>query len=367
MRRGAVLGGLTAALAIAVLPVDASAQWKGALIGGGAGAMIGGAAGGGGGALLGGALGAGTGALIENEKNKGDRRKRDREEAERRNAEHQQQLQAQQQEIEQLRLQQQQQADQAMLSQIQAELVALGYNPDNTTGSYTPATQQAIEHYQFNNLIPVNGLPSQELLRHMQITRQQVEDPAYRARVQSIETNLTALSYRNGPSDGTYTAQTRSAIQSYQMDHGLLADGVPSEELERHIAETVADTAGGYKPGTDQMTDAELVREIQVNLAALEYDPGPIDGQFGNRTSAAIMMYQEEQGLVQSGVPSIGLLQHMERVRAMDEGMAINTSLDTSDCQDGVANIDVGGQTVQQQVTVCRQPDGSLVTITRGG
>ena len=53
-----------------------------------------------------------------------------------------------------------------------------------------------------------------------------------------------------------------------------------------------AGQSGGHSP---------RVAEMQTNLARLGYDPGPIDGQFGPRTSAAIREYQQDHGLAPDG------------------------------------------------------------------
>lgn len=43
------------------------------------------------------------------------------------------------------------------------------------------------------------------------------------------------------------------------------------------------------------------VAEMQSNLARLGYDPGPVDGLFGPRTSAAIREFQQDHGLTPDG------------------------------------------------------------------
>jgi peptidoglycan hydrolase-like protein with peptidoglycan-binding domain len=50
----------------------------------------------------------------------------------------------------------------------------------------------------------------------------------------------------------------------------------------------------------------EEVAEIQSLLAARGFDPGPADGIFGPRTTAAVLRFQTQQGLVADGV--VGLL-----------------------------------------------------------
>jgi peptidoglycan hydrolase-like protein with peptidoglycan-binding domain len=55
----------------------------------------------------------------------------------------------------------------------------------------------------------------------------------------------------------------------------------------------------GMAPGSD-------VRELQRNLAALGFAPGPADGQFGQSTEAAIERWQRARGLTVTGAILLG-------------------------------------------------------------
>jgi peptidoglycan hydrolase-like protein with peptidoglycan-binding domain len=50
--------------------------------------------------------------------------------------------------------------------------------------------------------------------------------------------------------------------------------------------------------------DIERTKEIQRGLKRRGYDPGPIDGFLGLRTSRAIRAFQADHGLYVNGMPS---------------------------------------------------------------
>jgi formylglycine-generating enzyme required for sulfatase activity len=54
-----------------------------------------------------------------------------------------------------------------------------------------------------------------------------------------------------------------------------------------------------------------MVRQAQEMLAALGYDPGPIDGDMGRRTTAAVIAFQQSKDLPVDGLVSDVLLQHL--------------------------------------------------------
>ncbi len=54
--------------------------------------------------------------------------------------------------------------------------------------------------------------------------------------VADTQGSLAQLGYDPGPADGLMGPRTEAAIREYQLDHGLLVDGRPSNELSRHVA-----------------------------------------------------------------------------------------------------------------------------------
>jgi peptidoglycan hydrolase-like protein with peptidoglycan-binding domain len=58
---------------------------------------------------------------------------------------------------------------------------------------------------------------------------------------------------------------------------------------------------------------SSLVLSIQKELRLNGFYLGPIDGQLGSNTKAAISVYQLENGFIASGMPSIQLLDYIKR------------------------------------------------------
>lgn len=68
--------------------------------------------------------------------------------------------------------------------------------------------------------------------------------------------------------------------------------------------------------GTGSTTSAiphGTVSDIQAELMMRGYDPGPLDGRYGQRTADAIRQYQSEHGLEADGQATPDLLEHMQR------------------------------------------------------
>ena len=56
---------------------------------------------------------------------------------------------------------------------------------------------------------------------------------------------------------------------------------------------------------------ASEVREVQLLLTILGYQPGPIDGVLGRQTEQAIRGFQQDQGLTVTGVPTRQLIDRL--------------------------------------------------------
>ena len=152
-----------AALAVTLLagglaPAKAENELLRSILGGAAGAGIGGALGGGKGAAIGGVLGLGLGALSANQLS---HRKAQEPAAA-------------------------QPIQRDLTFAVQNELVALGYAPGPVDGINGQRTQEAIRAYQYRFGLPIDGIASWPLLDHMryartQAARTQQQPAAYRA------------------------------------------------------------------------------------------------------------------------------------------------------------------------------------------
>ena len=138
-----------------------------------------------------------------------------------------------------------------------------------------------------------------------------------------LQTALTELAFYSGEIDGVYGKGTRTAVRSFQAEHALTVDGVAGPATLRKIAELTgiqigdAPSSGETAPDEDVASPGGLfggvyttlqvgsqgdrVRVLQRALAALGFDPGAIDGDFGTGTQTAVKAFQAIVGLTADG------------------------------------------------------------------
>ena len=95
--------------------------------------------------------------------------------------------------------------------------------------------------------------------------------------VKQLQQNLIGLGYLNDSADGSYGSKTRKAVEAFQADFGLKADGTAGEATQTAIYNAVV--------------------RLQVELKNAGYAPGTADGHFGSKTRAALEKFQKDEGL----------------------------------------------------------------------
>ena len=95
----------------------------------------------------------------------------------------------------------------------------------------------------------------------------------------------------------------------------------PDENVAQPLGSDSADVSEETHPkispdDLEPVSDKPQIRAAQQKLYDLNYDPGPIDGALGPRTSDALRDYQEAVGLEVTGELTVGLLDRLRKEAA---------------------------------------------------
>jgi peptidoglycan hydrolase-like protein with peptidoglycan-binding domain len=125
--------------------------------------------------------------------------------------------------------------------------------------------------------------------------------------VSELQGFLNLEGHEVGPIDGIFGSRTDAGVRSFQRAQSLVVDGLVGSQTRAAIADiaegpgfsSLADPAGPVlRPGEARGPE---VRELQEWLRVAGYDPGPIDGIYGNRTASAVKDLQEAAGIFVDG------------------------------------------------------------------
>ena len=116
-----------------------------------------------------------------------------------------------------------------------------------------------------------------------------------------LQARLAELDLLASDPPGTYGTATADAVLAFQRRRGLSASGV----CDRHTWSALVEA--GYHLGDRllyrqaPMLRGDDVAELQRRLSALGFDPGRIDGIFGDQTVLAVQDFQRNAGLPVDG------------------------------------------------------------------
>ena len=141
--------------------------------------------------------------------------------------------------------------------------------------------------------------------------------------VVAVQRELMSAGSSKGPVDGVNGRKTRQAIAAYQQAMGLEADGTPTTDLAEHIRFTREVSEASLFTGTVAAApDAEqraAIRRVQTGLAELAYTPGEINGELTRETRDAIMAFQRDHKMPETGEVSDELIAELGKVSGQSE------------------------------------------------
>ena len=191
---------------------------------------------------------------------------------------------------------------------VQQKLYESGFLTVSPTGYYGTDTQAAVEAYQKENQLAVDGIAGPATMQSLLGSALQAasyiatgsffQEGDSSLEVGALQRRLMELGYYDYDGfTGNYGPVTQEAIRLFQRTNGLKQDGIAG-------AETLTLLAGeDALPYTVRLEDeGEDVRKIQNRLKELGYLSGSADGIYGTATQKAVVSFQKQNGLSADGI-----------------------------------------------------------------
>ena len=162
-------------------------------------------------------------------------------------------------------------------------------NPNGVDGTFGEGTKAAVEKFQSQNGLTVDGIVTTEVWEAM------------RNIILPIQQALNNHGYDTGGIDGIAGEQTYNAIIAFQQANGLSSDGQVGPSTMAALQGEGSGMGGTVSSTLSQGSNGSLTRYLQHLLDALGYDVD-IDGIFGTTTYEAVVEFQNDHGLDADGV-----------------------------------------------------------------
>ncbi|PTL79674.1 peptidoglycan-binding protein [Vitiosangium sp. GDMCC 1.1324] len=135
-----------------------------------------------------------------------------------------------------------------------------------------------------------------------------LREGAHGSSVVTLQKKLKSAGFDPGAADGSFGPKTLAAVKAFQKARGLAADGVVGPKTWSALNSATAPkpstgaSSGGSGPTLSLGARGEPVKALQNRLNALGFNVGAADGDFGQKTLAAVKAFQKARGLTADGV-----------------------------------------------------------------
>ena len=253
---------------------------------------------------------------------------------------------------------------------LQKRLKALGYYTGSVDGDFGAGTEAAVKAFQKANGLTADGKAGEKTLEKLNssnaITKKQASATAAPkttakptvkvtatprptatpnlskeyylrlgssgSKVRTLQNRLIQLGYLGGKATGDYDEATETAVRAFQKrTKGLWEDGVAGPDTLAALYSDSAAKASGLVASTGETlekgSEGDAVRALQKRLKELGYLSGTVDGSYGIATEAAVIAFQQRNGLKADGKAGSATLNRLYSDDAVKNGGSpVNTS-----------------------------------------
>lgn len=215
------------------------------------------------------------------------------------------------------------------VTKLQQALLTLGFDPDGVDGHFGRGTERAVKLYQESIGLTADGKAG--TLTLSALYEDTADDTTAYAvatssstlqygdsgeRVRLLQDALKGLGYAIGTVDGKFGLLTRAAVVAFQRDHDITADGLAGTKTLNLLYSSAnsSSTDSSSSSSSSSTLSASLRRgssgsevlKVQTKLKELGYYTGSLDGDFGSGTLAAVLSFQQRNGLKMDGIVGSG-------------------------------------------------------------
>lgn len=166
----------------------------------------------------------------------------------------------------------------------------LGYYPD---GNFDTDTENAVKAYQKATGLTQNGILNKETITALKSERIEYKEGKKGDEILSFNLKLYYLNYLKNYPTNEFDSEVKEAVKKYQTDKKFKVTGTYSLQTQEALNNVVIEYSEGKEGG-----DIEKYQIILKNKGYLTVEP---DGKFGKSTKEAVLKYQKDKNIKQSG------------------------------------------------------------------
>jgi multidrug efflux system membrane fusion protein len=122
----------------------------------------------------------------------------------------------------------------------------------------------------------------------------------------TLAEHLTATGTIGYAGENTVLARLSGTVTALPAVGDVIRRGHPLYSLAGEPVLLMYGTVPAYRALAEGVTEGKDIEQLERNLAALGYEPGPVDADFTAETAAAVRAWQEDLGLEPTGEVELG-------------------------------------------------------------
>lgn len=149
--------------------------------------------------------------------------------------------------------------------------------------------------------------------------------------VKEFQTLVTQKGFSCGSIDGKYGEKSVSACKSFQKSRGLSADGMCGDKTWAALRSTERRTLKVTSP----LMSGEDVKEFQTLVKNHGFNPGSIDGKYGDNCKEACKKFQQAKGLSVDGICGSKTWTALDKSPSTSKPSSAHFKMEEFKCKDG--------------------------------
>ncbi|MGH9170629.1 MAG: peptidoglycan-binding protein [Acidimicrobiales bacterium] len=145
--------------------------------------------------------------------------------------------------------------------------------------------------------------------------------------VTDLQLRLVRLNLGIDDATGHFGHSTRLAVAGFQRVRGLRADGMCGRETWKAIVGAGFELGDRILYRRTPMMHGDDIADLQRRLSSLGFDPGGVDGIFGDRTAEGLWDFQRNVGLGTDGICGPSTIAELQRLAVRAGGHDLVSSV----------------------------------------
>ena len=195
---------------------------------------------------------------------------------------------------------------------LEQRLIVLGFLNEATDGIFDYNTEEAVRNFQKLVNLPVDGIVSPNTWRELDQSfaavavniptiKPTIKKGSLGEYVKLLQNMLTSYGYFHGESDGMFNDITENSVKKIQEIYGVEVTGIV-DYFTWEILDSKLNPNFTFTPILREGIAVPEVSILQEKLKILDFFPGTVTGSFGPETTRALKYFQEENGLLITGI-----------------------------------------------------------------